>query len=70
MLERFAPGAQLDGFVVGDCIHAGGNAFIYKATPPPGRDLGFPVVLKVPAIGRAQPIIRRRGSRRACAGNR
>jgi serine/threonine protein kinase len=57
MLERFAPGAQLDGFVVGECIHAGGNAFIYKATPPPERDHGFPVVLKVPAIGRAQPTI-------------
>ncbi len=57
MLERFAPGAQLDGFVVGECIHAGGNAFIYMATPPPDRDYGFPVVLKVPAIGRAQPTI-------------
>ena len=57
MLERFAPGAQLDGFVVGECIHAGGNAFIYKATPPPDRDYGFPLVLKVPAIGRAQPTI-------------
>ena len=57
MLERFAPGAQLDGFVVGECIHAGGNAFIYKATPPADRNPGFPVVLKVPAIGRAQPTI-------------
>ena len=57
MLERFAPGARLDGFVVGECIHAGGNAFIYKVTPPPGRDPGFPVVLKAPAIGRAQPTI-------------
>jgi eukaryotic-like serine/threonine-protein kinase len=55
MLERFAPGARIDGFLIGECIHAGGNGFIYKVTPPPDRDLGFPVVLKAPAIGRAQP---------------
>lgn len=57
MLERFAPGARIDGFVVGECIHAGGNAFIYRVTPPPDRDPGFPVVLKAPAIGRAQPTL-------------
>jgi len=57
MLERFAPGAHIDGFVVGDCIHAGGNGFIYQATPPADKDAGFPVVLKAPAIGRAQPTL-------------
>ena len=41
MLERFAPGARLDGFVVGECIHAGGNGFIYQATPPPDGTLAF-----------------------------
>jgi nucleotide-binding universal stress UspA family protein len=55
MLERFAPGSRIDGFLVGDCIHAGGNGFIYRVTPPPDKDMGFPVVLKAPAIGRAQP---------------
>ena len=57
MLERFQPGTRVDGFLIGDCIHAGGNGFIYRATPPAGHDPGFPVVLKVPAIGRAQPTI-------------
>ena len=57
MLELFAPGARIDGFVVGERIHAGGNGFIYKATPPADKDPGFPVVLKVPAIGRAQPTL-------------
>src|SRR5258708_8718417 len=57
MLERLIAGACIDGFVVGDCIHAGGNGFIYKATPPADKAAGFPVVLKAPAIGRAQPTL-------------
>ncbi len=47
----------MDGFVIGECIHAGGNGFIYTVTPPPDRDPGFPVAMKVPAVGRAQPTI-------------
>ena len=57
MLERFLPGTLVDGFLIGDCIHAGGNGFIYRATAPADKDPGFPIVLKVPAIGRAQPIM-------------
>ena len=57
MLDRFAPGALIDGFLIGECIHAGGNGYIYRVTPPPDRDPGFPVVMKAPAIGRAQPTI-------------
>jgi nucleotide-binding universal stress UspA family protein len=57
MLERFHPGTLVDGFTIGDCIHAGGNGFIYRASAPPDRDPGFAIVLKVPAIGRAQPTL-------------
>ncbi len=55
MLQGLAPGTVVDGFVIGERINAGVYGFIYRATPPPERDPGFPVVLKVPAIGRAQP---------------
>ncbi len=55
MLERFLPGTLVDGFLTGDCIHAGGNGYIYRATAAPDKDPGFPIVLKAPAIGRAQP---------------
>jgi eukaryotic-like serine/threonine-protein kinase len=57
MLERFQRGATVDGFLVGECIHAGGNGFVYQVTPPADRDPGFPIVLKAPAIGRAQPTL-------------
>lgn len=57
MLERFQPGTFVDGFLVGECIHAGGTGFIYRASAPPDKDPGFPIVLKAPAIGRAQPTI-------------
>ena len=57
MLERFLPGTCVDGFLVGECIHAGGNGFIYRASAPPDKDPGFPIALKAPAIGRAQPPI-------------
>jgi eukaryotic-like serine/threonine-protein kinase len=57
MLDRFAPGALIDGFLVGECLHAGGNGFIYRVTAPPDRDPGFPLVMKAPAIGRTQPTI-------------
>ena len=41
MLERFAPGALIDGFVIGECIHAGGNGFIYKRGAARGQRSGI-----------------------------
>jgi nucleotide-binding universal stress UspA family protein len=57
MPEQLATGQQIDGYRVGECLHVGGTGFIYRAAPPPDADPGFPIVMKVPAIGRAQPTI-------------
>ena len=57
MPEPLRAGHLIDGFQVGECIHSGGTGFIYRVTAPPARDPGFPLVLKAPAVGRAQPTI-------------
>jgi len=54
---RLVAGADVDGFRIGECIHAGGNGYLYRVSAPAGRDPGFPLVMKVPAIGRGQPSI-------------
>lgn len=44
-------GAELDGFVVDGCIHAGGMAHIYSVhAADPTQDPGFPMVMKVPRM--------------------
>jgi serine/threonine protein kinase len=45
-----APGAELDGFVLGPVIHAGAMGKLYEVT---GRDTGFPMLMKVPKLGGA-----------------
>ncbi len=46
------PGAQLDGFVVEDCIHSGAMARIYRVHYANGAaDPGFPMVMKIPRMG-------------------
>jgi eukaryotic-like serine/threonine-protein kinase len=47
-LERFATGSELDGFRLGECIHAGAMGRIYRVSGP---DLGFPIIMKVPRVG-------------------
>ena len=48
------PGAVIDGYRVGECIHSGGNGAIYRVDPPDGAAPGFPLVMKVPRIGRGE----------------
>lgn len=51
-MTRLAAGDVLDGFVVGECIHAGGMAQLYRVHYDGGRaDPGFPMVMKVPRMG-------------------
>ena len=48
------PGALVDGYRVGENIHRGGNGAIYLTEAPAGADPGFPLVMKVPRLGRGE----------------
>ena len=52
MLESLQPGTELDGFRIGECIHAGAQGNIFRITAP---DQGFPAVMKVPRVGPNEP---------------
>ena len=54
-MKLLEPGAELDGFIVEECIHSGGMAHIYRVhyaqTEREGaRDPGFPLAMKVPRM--------------------
>ena len=52
-MKKLAPGTEIDGFVVEDCIHAGGMAHIYSvryAQAQRPADAGFPMVMKIPRM--------------------
>jgi eukaryotic-like serine/threonine-protein kinase len=51
MARRIPDGTDLAGFRIDGLLHEGGNGYVYQATPPPGGDPGFPVVVKVPGLG-------------------
>jgi len=52
---RVPHGADIDGYRVVGALHAGGNGFVYRVTAPEGRDPGFPLVMKLAAVGPGQP---------------
>jgi eukaryotic-like serine/threonine-protein kinase len=54
MHERLHPGAIINGYRVGECIHDGGTGAIYRAAAPTDLDPGFPIVLKAPFLGRGE----------------
>lgn len=44
-------GSSVDGFLIGECLHSGGMAHIYKVTYEQGdQDPGFPLVMKIPRM--------------------
>ena len=50
-MKLMEPGTLLDGFVVGECIHSGGMAHIYRVHYADGApDPGFSMVMKVPRM--------------------
>ena len=50
-MKLLQAGTVLDGFVVRECIHAGGMAHIYRVEYAQGRpDPGFPMAMKVPRM--------------------
>lgn len=54
MSARLPPGTVIDGFTLGECLHDGGMGFIYRVIG--GADPGFPMIIKMPRIGRGQPV--------------
>jgi eukaryotic-like serine/threonine-protein kinase len=45
-----APGARIDGFVVGECVHSGAMGLIFEVT---GGAADFPMLMKAPRAGRS-----------------
>ena len=49
-MKRLEAGAELDGFRIGACLHAGGMAHIYEVTYADDRPAPFDMVMKVPRM--------------------
>jgi eukaryotic-like serine/threonine-protein kinase len=43
--SHLTPGAEIDGFTVGDCVHSGGMATLWSVTHP---DIAVPLLMKIP----------------------
>jgi nucleotide-binding universal stress UspA family protein len=52
MTENPAPGSDIDGFRLGECIHTGAQGRIFRVTSP---DQGFPTIIKLPRLGAFEP---------------
>ncbi|MBU3737655.1 MAG: serine/threonine protein kinase [Rhodoferax sp.] len=50
-MKLLEPGSRIDGFLIGECLHAGGMAHIYRVRYAEGEaDPGFAMVMKVPRM--------------------
>ena len=45
------PGAVIDGFVIGECVHRGGMALLWNVTHP---DIATPLLMKVPRVSEGE----------------
>ena len=54
MQDRVKPGAIVDGYRIGECLHQGGTGAIFATEPPAGSDPGFALVMKAPRLGRGE----------------
>src|SRR6185369_16138637 len=57
MATRMHPGETVDGFTIEGLLHTGGNGYIYRVRPEPGRSPGFPLLMKVPGVGHGEPTL-------------
>src|SRR5713101_9939395 len=46
-----APGADIDGFTVGECVHSGGMATLWSVTHP---DITVPLLMKIPKVSEGE----------------
>jgi eukaryotic-like serine/threonine-protein kinase len=49
--ELLEPGLVVDGYTVGDLIHKGGMAYLWRATHP---EIPFPLLMKVPKLAEGE----------------
>jgi len=50
-MSKLEPGHCIDGFVIGECIHTGGMARIYRVhCADPSEQPDFPIIMKVPRL--------------------
>src|SRR5437762_14345664 len=47
-MNSLGPGSEVDGFLLGELLHAGSMATIYRLTGPDGP---LPLVIKIPRLG-------------------
>jgi serine/threonine protein kinase len=45
------PGAEIDGFTVGQCVHSGGMATLWSVTHP---DIAVPLLMKIPRVSEGE----------------
>jgi eukaryotic-like serine/threonine-protein kinase len=45
------PGAVLDGFAIGECVHQGGMATLWNVSHP---EIAAPLLMKVPRVGEGE----------------
>lgn len=57
MMDHLTAGSQIGGFRIEERLHAGGAGYIYRVSAANGHAPGFPLVMKVPAIGRGEPTV-------------
>src|SRR6266851_2028998 len=46
-----APGADIDGFTVGECVHSGGMATLWSVSHP---DIAVPLLMKIPRMSEGE----------------
>jgi hypothetical protein len=51
MASDFQPGAVIDGFVIGECVHRGGMATLWTVTHP---DIATPLLMKIPRVSEGE----------------
>src|SRR6266700_6703958 len=49
--QLVTPGAEIDGFTVGECVHSGGMATLWSVTHP---DIAVPLLMKIPRVSEGE----------------
>src|SRR5712675_1316524 len=49
--QLVTPGAEIDGFTVGECVHSGGMATLWSVTHP---EIAVPLLMKVPRVSEGE----------------